>query len=57
MGKSLLDLCGSCFYRDYLPDYEPCSKCLKDRVETGEFTQYINAIWEKNAICEQEECE
>ena len=51
MGKRLLDICGSCFYRDYLPDYEPCSKCLKDRVETGEFTQYVNAIWE------QEECE
>ena len=29
------DLCDSCFYRDYLPDYEPRSNCLKDRAETG----------------------
>ena len=47
MSKRLLDLCDSCFYRDYLPDYEPCSNCLKDRAETGEFTKYVNAIWEQ----------
>ena len=42
-----IDFCDTCFYRDYLPDYEPCSLCFKDREETGEFTHYVNAIWEQ----------
>lgn len=46
----VIDFCDTCFYRDYLPDYEPCSLCFKDREETGEFTHYVNAIWEQEEV-------
>ena len=47
MFEKALKTCETCFYRDYSSDTVPCCRCLWERIRTGKFPNYINAVYEE----------